>query len=214
MNSKNARWLKTSGICGMITPIITYMFILLAINSYSRFDWANNALSDLGIVGGITSILFNSGLIIGGILSLFFATGLFKFLRDAIIGKIGGFLFILNAFALAAIGVFPENFGRIHFYVSIAFFVLSPMAMFFLCGAFIQMRKLKLGLLTFLAALIAVLVWIIHMAISFGKGVAIPEALSARPTSVWSIIVGFEMVRAFSRSSNLSIYPNNKGIGK
>ena len=96
MASENAIWLKISGICGIITPLIAYTFILLAINYYPPFSWTDNALSDLGVVKGITSVLFNSGLIIAGILTLVFATGLFRFLNERATGKIGGLLFVVN----------------------------------------------------------------------------------------------------------------------
>ncbi len=201
MPSKNSKLLKTSGICGIITPIIAYTLILLAINYHPPFSWTDNALSDLGIVEGATSTLFNSGLIIAGTLTLVFAMGLFQFLSEKTMGKLGGLLFILAALALAAIGVFPENFGEIHYYVSVAFFALSPLAMFSLSAAFTQMKNAKLGIFTFLTALIAALVWIIHWTIPFGKGVAIPEALSSLSASLWSIVVGFKMLRASSHSN-------------
>ncbi|RJS77275.1 DUF998 domain-containing protein [Candidatus Bathyarchaeota archaeon] len=202
MASENAIWLKISGVCGIITPIIAYTFILLAINYYPPFSWTDNALSDLGVVKGITSVLFNSGLIIAGILTLVFATGLFRFLNEKATGKIGGLLFVLAALALTAIGVFPENFGEIHFYVSVAFFVFSPLAMFSFSAAFTQTGNARLGVFTFLVALIAALVWIIHWTIPFGKGVAIPETLSSLSASVWSIVVGFKMLKASSHSTN------------
>jgi hypothetical membrane protein len=70
-----------SGICGFLTPILAFALIFSAIASYPEFSWVDNALSDLGIVEGITALLFNSGLLIGGALCFIFATGLFMFLR-------------------------------------------------------------------------------------------------------------------------------------
>ena len=197
MNSRIGAWLKVSGVSGVVTPIIAFTFILLAITYSPQFSWTENALSDLGVQEGVTAVLFNSGLIIGGILTLVFALGLFLFLRGKILGRIGAIILILDALALSAIGIFPENVKPAHFYASVAFFVLAPVSMFFFGVAFMRMSKIKLGLFTFLAAVAAVLVW----TISFGEGIAIPEALSALSSSTWSIVLGFKMIKEASPSN-------------
>lgn len=73
---KDDVWLKISGVSGVLTPIVAFTLISLAIASYSEFSWTGNALSDLGIQEGATAILLNSGLIIAGILTIVFALGL------------------------------------------------------------------------------------------------------------------------------------------
>lgn len=193
-------WLRICGICGIITPIMTLGVMSLAIASYPPFSWTENALSDLGVQEGITAILFNSGLIIGGILTLIFALGLLLYLQN-MLGKIGAFIFISDALALSAIGVFPENIKTAHYYASVAFFVLFPLAMFFVTASFLQMRKKKMGLFTFLSALFATTVWAIQWTIQFGPNVAIPEALSALSAATWSIVLGYKMLMHSSHSS-------------
>ncbi len=183
-------WLKISGISGIIAPFIAFTLILLAIAYSPGFSWTENALSDLGVQEGVTAILFNAGLIISGILTIIFATGLFMFLQGNLLGRIGAFVFVLDAFALTAIGVFPENVKPIHFYASVTFFTLFPISMFFLGVAFLHLLKIKLGFLTFIAAIVAVIVW----TIPFGKGVAISETLSALSLCVWSIVLGCKML--------------------
>ena len=184
-------WLKTSGISGIIVPPIAFTLILLAIAYSPNFSWTENALSDLGVQEGVTAILFNNGLIFSGVLAILFATGLFIFLQENLLGRIGAFVFVIDAFALTAIGVFPENVEPVHFYASVTFFVLFPISMFFLGAAFLRMSKMKLGFFTFIVAIVAAVVW----AIPFGKGVAIPEALSALSASAWSIVLGFKMLK-------------------
>jgi len=191
MKSKDSVWLKISGTSGVLTPIIAFTLILLAIASYPEFSWTENALSDLGVQEGVTAVLFNTGLIVSGILAILFATGLFKFLKENLLGRIGAFIFVLDAFALTAIGVFPENVNPMHFYASVAFFMLFPISMFFLGAAFLRKSNMKLGLFTFIAAIVAAIVW----TIPFGKGVAIPETLSALSASTWSIVLGFKMLK-------------------
>jgi len=184
-------WLKTSGAIGVTAPIIAFTLMLLAIAYSPSFSWAQNALSDLGVQEGITAILFNADLIITGILAILFATGLFTFLRENLLGRAGAFVLVLDGFALTAIGVFPENVKPIHYYASVTFFVLLPISMFFLGAAFLRTHKTKLGFFTFIAAILAAIVW----TIPFGKGVAIPETLSGLSASAWAIVLGFKMLK-------------------
>ena len=89
------------------------------------------ALSDLGVVGGATSVLFNTGLIISALLTLAFGSGLFKLLQEKPPGKIGVFVFLLDALALLAIGDFPENVKPLHYSASVAF---SSPSFHYLCS--------------------------------------------------------------------------------
>lgn len=195
MSSKGNVWLKIAGASGILAPIIAFTCIFLAIAFYPQFSWTENALSDLGVEKGISTILFNSGLIIGGVLALIFAFGLFTLLRDSILGKVGALLFILATMALTAIGVFPENIKPTHYLVSVAFFALSPIALLVITVAFMRMAKPKMGAFTFIIALTAAAVWIIHWTVGFGSNVAIPEALSAIAASTWAIVLGCKMLK-------------------
>jgi hypothetical membrane protein len=112
MNLKDENWLKISGVCGILSPIVAFTCILFAINYSPEFSWTKNALSDLGVQEGVTAPLFNYGLIISGILTLIFATWLFIFLSDKLLGRIGAFILILDAFAFTAIGIFPEMLSQ------------------------------------------------------------------------------------------------------
>ncbi|MDW8022621.1 MAG: DUF998 domain-containing protein [Nitrososphaerota archaeon] len=187
-------WVRFSGVCGILAPLVAFTFILLAIASYPRFSWTDNALSDLGVVEGFTSAMFNSGLIAGGVLALIFAAGLFK-VQSSALGKAGALIFFLAALSLTAIGVFPENVRPIHYYVSVAFFTLSPIALLVLCAAFAQAGKRRMGLFTFIVALFAAAVWVFQWTVGFGANVAIPEALSALAFSVWAIVAGYGMLK-------------------
>jgi len=184
-------WLKISGISGIIAPPIAFTMILLAIAYSPNFSWTENALSDLGIQEGVTAVLFNNGLIITGVLAILFATGLFTFLQENLLGKIGAFVFVLDAFALTAIGVFPENVEPVHFYASVAFFALFPISGFLVGAAFLRTPRTKLGFFTFTAAIVAAIAWTIPL----GKGAAIPETLSGLSASAWFIVLGFKMLK-------------------
>jgi hypothetical membrane protein len=201
MNGKSAAWFKISAVCGILTPIIAFTFIFLAIASFPEFSWTNNALSDLGVQEGIAAVLFNSGLIISGILAFVFAVGLVKFLSEQLLGRIGALVFAIDTLMLVAIGVFSENFGRIHYYVSVMFFALFPISILIIFATLLHRGKVKTGLFTLLVAAIAAVAWIIQFTIKFGSNVAIPETISALSASAWSIVLGFQMFEKASQSA-------------
>jgi len=118
-----------------------------------------------------------------------------------VLGRIGAFIFTLAALALVAIGIFTENFGRIHYYVSVAFFMFAPISMLIICATFFVMGKVKMGVFTFLAAIVAVAVWVIEFSIRFVPGVAIPEAVSAVAASMWAVVLSFQMLKRATHSN-------------
>jgi len=198
--STDALWLKVSGICGFLTPITAFALIFSAIASYPEFSWTNNALSDLGVVEGITALLFNSGLLIGGALCFVFATGLFVFLKERTVGKIGALVFVLGSLALFAIGVFPENVRPTHYIVSVMFFMLLPIAMLIIVGAFWLMHKVRMAAFTLLVAVAAATPWILYFTIPYAPNVAVPEAVSAFAGAVWAVALSGKMLKQASHS--------------
>ncbi len=57
-NQRNLVYQKIGASSGIVTPIVAFVCILTSITSYPAFSWTNNALSDLGVVPGITSFPF------------------------------------------------------------------------------------------------------------------------------------------------------------
>jgi hypothetical membrane protein len=200
LSSKQAiklRKLRIAGVCGVLTPIIVLTLILLAIYYSPWFSWTENALSDLG-VQGTAAILFNLSLVVGGVLTVIFAIGLREILLNKTLGRIGMLIFILDGAMLCAIGIFPETAGDIHFYVSVAFFVLLPMSLFLNGVAMMQEpSERKLGLFTIIAGIVAATVWMLPW-----RAVAIPEIIAALAVSVWSIVLG---IRLFMQTSLLQL---------
>jgi hypothetical membrane protein len=188
------RKLRIAGVCGILTPIIVLTLILLAIYYSPWFSWTENALSDLG-VQGTAAILFNSSLIVGGVLTIIFAIGLREILLNRTLGQIGTLIFILDGVMLCAIGIFPETAGVIHFYVSVAFFVLLPVSLFLNGVAMMQeSSERKTGLFTITAGIVAATVWMLEW-----SAVAIPETITALAAFVWSIVLGIRMFIQASR---------------
>lgn len=193
-------WAKLSSVCGILAPMIAFAFILLAIAFYSQFSWTDNALSDLGIVPGATAVFFNSGLLISGVLIILFGLGLPILFDNRLLGKISASVFIIDALALIAIGVFPESAEPMHYYASVAFFVLLPISMLLITATFFLVARRRMALFTLLVAVVAVAVWVVQFSVRFVPGVAIPETISALSGSVWSVVLGFKMLKRASTS--------------
>lgn len=181
---------------GFATPLLAFTCILIAIASYPAFSWTDNALSDLGIILGITGPVFNFGLYGSGLFAVGFAVfGLLIYFRDSWMGKIGAFMFMATGFALMGIGFFPENVAPYHYLFSVAFFVILPISLFVITGAFAFKRQKKMALFTLLTAIAAATPWILYFAIRYVHGVAIPEFVSGIAGSVWVVILSYEMFK-------------------
>lgn len=206
-------WLRVSGVCGVLTPVVAFTCISLSIASAPEFRWADNALSDLGVIPGVTAALFNYGLIVSGILGFIFATSLFRVMRFFEIfsangkphllfyrGLVGALIFSLACLALIAIGVFPENVRYLHFFASVAFFVLLIGALGSLGIGFWQVRQRRLAVFTLLLGVVAAAPWLLLFWVRYVSGVAIPELISAIAGGVWAGVFGFKMLKMASRA--------------
>lgn len=180
---------------GIVAPIIAFICILTAIASYPPFSWTNNALSDLGVVSGITASLFNFGLLASGILAFNFAIfGLFTYFGKRWVGKTGSAVFAAATLALIAISVFNENFSPTHYLVSVAFFTLAPIALFILTFGFWLNHQPGMAAFTVAIGVAAALPWILLFTFNYVPNVAIPEFLSALAVSVWAMFLGKKML--------------------
>jgi len=188
--------LEISGICGMLSPSIAFAGIMLGVLFFPHFSWTQSALSDLGVAKGISSQLYNYGLMLSALPAIIFTYGLFVFLKKGILGKIGIAVFFLAAMALACIGAFPSNMQPAHYQASAAFFVLFPISMFFMSAEFFISTKPRLALLTLLLSFAAVLVWVVQWMVGFGSGVAIPETVAALCVSAWTFYFGYKFFTA------------------
>jgi hypothetical membrane protein len=190
---------RIGAVSGIVTPVLAFTCILTAIASYPAFSWTNNALSDLGIISGITGPVFNFGLYGSGLFAFSFAVfGLFTYLGNSWVGKIGAVTFAATGLALMGIGFFPENAVPYHYLFSVAFFVLLPISLFVITGAFALKRRTKMALFTLLIAVAAALPWILYFTIHYVSGVAVPEFASALAGSVWAVVLSCKMFKAAS----------------
>ncbi len=187
--------LEITYICGFLTPIVAYTFIFIAIANAPWFMWHKNALSDLGAHAG-SDVIFNSGLMIAGILESIFAIGLLNNFKG-IIRKIGAVILFLSAIALFGIGLFPETAGEIHFYFSVAFFVLFPIGIFVFSIPYVRKNEngRMLGFLAIGVFIASIIIWSFPWK-SFGvTGVAIPEFLSSLCGAIWILAASFKLYK-------------------
>jgi len=188
--SKLSVLLRIAGLCGVIGPIVSLSFIAVAIAYTPQFNWFTWALSDLGV--NQAALIFNSGLIIGGVLTTVFAIGLMQVLRKKVLGFLGTFTLALSTISLCAIGVLPESAGRIHLYVSLAFFTLLAISLL-LIGAALMLESSQryFGLFSILTVVVAAVVAVVVS----HEGAAIPEIIASLAASVWSIVFGVKLFK-------------------
>lgn len=168
---------------------------MIAIGLSPDFLWTDNALSDLGHytrtdLGGpqlLVAIIFNGGLITTAILVLYSTFLLFSEFKDPFTKIAFGIFFIASLFLLA-IGIFSENFGSLHFIVSVGFFLSFPWAMWISAFSWIRYPSLRIASVLYLILpFLSVFLWITPYPTEvFGwTGVAIPEILTALTAILW-----------------------------
>ena len=195
-NTKSPNRQSTGALIGIAVPILAFTCILTAIASYPAFSWTNNALSDLGVVPGITSQTFNFGLFISGVLAFTFAIiGLFAYFNTNKVGKAGALTFAAATIALTAIGIFNESFKPTHFIVSVLFFTILPIALWVITAGLYLKREPKLAVFTVLASIAAATPWILFYTIHYVPNVAIPEFISSLAGSIWLIVISYKMLK-------------------
>lgn len=191
---------RIGAFIGILTPIIAFSCILTAIVSYPSFSWVDNALSDLGIISGITGSVFNFGLCFSGALAFGFAVfGLFIYFGKDWVGKMGALTFAATGLVLMGIGFFPENVVPYHYFFSVAFFVLLPISLFVITGAFLLESQTKMAAFTLLMAVATALPWVQYFAFQYVAGVAIPEFASGIVGSVWVLVISYKMLKVASQ---------------
>lgn len=188
---------KIGAAAGFLGPVVSYIFIFSAIASYPSFSWTNNALSDLGIVPGLTSVLFTIGLLSGGVLALLFTVlGLYRFVRKNSLGKVGSGFFAVANTALVCIGIFNENYFIAHVVFSVLFFVSTPIALFVLTAAFNKKGNHNLMALSVATGVVAAAPWILRIAVAYVSNVAIPETISGLAVSLWIVVLSARILKS------------------
>jgi len=186
---------RIGAVAGIAAPVVAIACIFLTIFTYRAFSWTNNALSDLGVIEGLTSVVFNIGLVLAGVLSFVFASlGLFSFAGGRL-GKVGSAFFAVSSLALVCIGVFNETFSPTHYLVSVIFFVSAPVALFILTCAFYRSHSRGTATFTVGVGVAAAIPWILEFIIKYVPNVAIPEAISGFAVAAWALFVSSKILK-------------------
>jgi len=152
----------------VLSFVVPLLFIAVAAYMSGWFNLFNNALSDLGHAHRATAPIFNFGLALGSFLLTSFAL-LYAYRSSRLVAV----LLAVSAFSLNLVAVFDEVYGRLHFWVSAAFFL--SLAALLVGYSYIEKRIAPFAAL---AVGIAVASWILHFAYRVPRGAAIPELIS------------------------------------
>lgn len=182
-----------TALVGFLAPLVALICIFVAIAISPDFLWTDNALSDLGHytridIGPnpeIRAIIFNSGLVITGIMMLIFTLPLVKNMEKPLT-KFGMLVFVIAELFLIGIGIFSENFGSIHFLVSVGFFFSFPFAMWFVGIDWMWRGKIRaFALLSIALPFGSIFLWYQQVVAPIWSGVAIPEMVTALTAICW-----------------------------
>jgi hypothetical membrane protein len=165
--------LHRENIIGFIGPLVSFVCILIATLVLPDFNWASNALSDLGSwfrtdLGGpqiVSAILFNGGLIVTGLLLLYFNIWLIRQFRD-LPSRIALLFFVGSSVLLTGIGIFSEDFSFFHFWTAVPFFFSIPFALGVTGMVWLRFAEMRasaslLIILAFLSLLIMFQPWMV-----------------------------------------------------
>jgi len=186
---------KVGAAAGVAAFALAFICISFAILSYPAFSWTENALSDLGVVEGVTMMVFNFGLAAAGLLAVVFALGVFSYFKGSTAGKVGSAVFAAACVALFCIGIFNEHYSPTHYIVSVAFFSLAPIGFFIMTSAFYLKGNRKLALFSVATGAVAVAPWILYFTIHYAPNVAIPEIISAAAIAIWAVIISAKIIQ-------------------
>jgi hypothetical membrane protein len=177
---------KIAGACGIITPFVFLISILIAMIFSPWFKWTNNALSDLG-AEGMSAFFFNNGLIFAGIFGFIFSIGLVKILYV----KLGGYLLAVSSISLIFVGIFPVTIFDLHYVASASFFISLTIGILII-GFTIRNSKIDQNIGN-IAIYIALIAFISPVTLYFFNGIAIPEMIICFLIFLWYMSYGVKI---------------------
>ena len=177
---------KIAGVCGILSLIVLFFSIQIAIFNSDWFKWTHHALSDLG-VDGLSAFIFNNGLIVTGIFALIFSIGLSKILKN----KSGAYLLGAGSISLIFVGLFPKTIFALHYISSATFFLLIVIALFII--GFTMLRSHIDNKMGVIAIFLGILACTSPIFLKVFSGIAIPEAIVVFPALFWCMLYGIKI---------------------
>jgi len=173
---------------GVVAVAVAFAGILAAVASAPWFSWASNALSDLGVAGGLTAALFNYSLLAAGVLALPFAWWLAA-TADSRFGVLTAAGFAVTGACMAGVGLFPSD-TSLHFpmaagtYLGLTYTLALDASDAVLAGVG---RRALAGLWGALGHVTMWLVWAVAGPAVGVDGLALPEVAGALLLSAWVV---------------------------
>lgn len=174
---------RTAGVAAVT---VAFVGILAAVASAPWFSWASNALSDLGVAGGLTAALFNYSLVAAGVVSLPFAWWLAT-TADSRFGVLTAVGFATTGVCMAGVGLFPSD-TSLHFpaaagtYLGLTYTLALDASDAVVAG---ERRRALAGLWGALGHVTMWLLWAIAGPAVGVDGLALPEVAGALLLSAW-----------------------------
>lgn len=177
---------RAARLSGAAAVVVAFAGILAAVASAPWFSWASNALSDLGVAGGLTAALFNYSLAAAGALALPFAWWLAATAasRFGVLTAVG---FAVTAACMAGVGLFPSD-TALHYpvaagtYLGLTYTFALDASDAVVTG---HGRRALAGLWGALGHVTAWLVWAVTGPLVGVEGLALPEVAGALLLSAW-----------------------------
>lgn len=174
------------GVAGVLAMSL---MLAAALALFPHFSFWDDNLSVLGVSS--VAPLFNGGAIICGVLGALLALAAGLHLAG---GKplrlMGAAILACGMAILAAIGVFTEAFGMLHFYIAVAFFALFISASLALGISFAREPAYRrIGYVALFSAALGMVAWFLPT----GEGIAIPELVASVPGLAWLGLLGMKM---------------------
>ncbi len=166
------------------------VFLIFYLISWSQSPWyvfGEYYLSDLGVGEGAWA--FNTGDVVAGLLAIPFALSIWHTLKPGWLPLFGSFICILSGIALVGVGTFTEDFGDIHFAVSVLFFTTAALFQILLAWPLIKSPKTsKAGYIVTALMIGTIITVVIIGANPLSETIAVLEIL------VWAFIVGTQIL--------------------
>ena len=180
-------WRRAGSWCGLAGSSIFLIAWATAIAATPGYSFGGQWVSDLGVGAGAS--FFNAGVIVAGILSIPFALTLAIVLRPSRLGIAGSMSLALAGIFLAGVGIFTENAGETHWFVSISFFSLALLATVLL--SYPLYRSDAMGPWSGRVTAAIVLIGAAFVAL-YGMG-ALAETVAVLLIAIWSLAIAWKL---------------------
>ncbi|NJE08168.1 DUF998 domain-containing protein [Thermococcus sp. M39] len=184
---KSNKIFRIGAVSGIALSVLFVIVLTIAISLNPWFSFYKNALSDLGSLKVPTKYIFNCGLILMGLSGIVFSLAAVKYFDSAVMH-----ILTIAMIFLIAVGVFPEEYGKIHSIPAILFYLLSLAGIFY-AGILFKERKEKMLSLFSMVGSVVTFILVIS---TLGKvGLAVPEMIGAVFILSWIVAISYKMLK-------------------